>query len=96
MECSGETVSSCPSEGSVTYEADIKQILDAKCTDGCHTPGGEESGTRIDSYSTAKVRAQTIRRQVEGCAMPPSDEPLLSDEERRLLLTWIACGAPEK
>lgn len=36
----------------LTYQADIKPLLDAKCV-SCHVPGGpgyEKSGLRLDSY----------------------------------------------
>lgn len=41
-------------EKAVTYQADIKPILDKHCV-SCHVPGGagyEKSGLRMDSYDT--------------------------------------------
>lgn len=40
------------SEKALTYQADIKPLLDAKCV-SCHVPGGagyEKSGLQLDSY----------------------------------------------
>jgi cytochrome c553 len=40
------------SEKALTYQANIKPILDAKCVQ-CHAPGGagfDKSGLRLDSY----------------------------------------------
>jgi cytochrome c553 len=39
-------------EKAVTYQADVKPIIDANCV-SCHVPGGagyEKSGLRMDSY----------------------------------------------
>lgn len=39
-------------EKAVTYQADVKPIIDANCTK-CHVPGGpgyEKSGLRMDNY----------------------------------------------
>ncbi|HQT01132.1 MAG: hypothetical protein B7Y26_13550 [Hydrogenophilales bacterium 16-64-46] len=45
-------LSGCSGEPSLTYQGNIKPLLDAKCV-SCHVPGGpgyEKSGLRLDSY----------------------------------------------
>lgn len=46
------TLQSGCSDKTLTYEADVKPILETRCV-SCHTPGGpgfEKSGLRLDSY----------------------------------------------
>ncbi len=45
-------LSACSGDKALTYQANIKPLLDAKCVT-CHVPGGEgyeKSGLRLDSY----------------------------------------------
>ncbi|MCA1977794.1 MAG: hypothetical protein LDL19_01020 [Thiobacillus sp.] len=45
-------LSACGGDKTLTYQANIKPLLDAKCV-SCHVPGGpgyEKSGLRLDSY----------------------------------------------
>lgn len=45
-------LSGCSGEPSLTYQGNVKALLDAKCV-SCHVPGGpgtEKSGLRLDSY----------------------------------------------
>lgn len=46
------TLAACSGNKGLSYQADIKPLLDAKCV-SCHVPGGagyEHSGLRLDSY----------------------------------------------
>lgn len=46
------TLSACSGDKALTYQANIKPLLDAKCV-ACHAPDGkgyEKSGLRLDSY----------------------------------------------
>ncbi len=45
-------LAACGGNKGLSYQADIKPLLDAKCV-SCHVPGGagyEQSGLRLDSY----------------------------------------------
>ncbi len=45
-------LSACSGDKALTYQANIKPLLDSKCIQ-CHVPGGagyEKSGLRLDSY----------------------------------------------
>jgi len=46
------TLAACGGNKGLSYQADIKPLLDAKCV-SCHVPGGagyDQSGLRLDSY----------------------------------------------
>lgn len=97
------TPSSVPS-----FAADVKPILDEKCT-ACH---GKMGGWDATSYETvmktgdhapvvkpgdasSSLLAQKIQgTQTQGTSMPPGSK--LSDAEIQVILNWIAAGAPEK
>lgn len=69
-------------------------MLDRVCRQ-CHTDGGPAS-RRFDDWAAAYDQRQPMLTQVDNCWMPPDDAPVaLTDDERRLLLEWLVCGAPE-
>jgi peroxiredoxin len=90
-------------KGDVTYANQIAPILHARCV-ACHQTG-EIAPFPLTSYADASGWADTIREVVESRRMPPwfanpkygkfSNDCRLSDEETRLLCTWIDNGAPE-
>ncbi|NQX87579.1 MAG: hypothetical protein HRT77_02840, partial [Halioglobus sp.] len=86
-----------------TYYADAKTIIDTRCAN-CHRPGEIAPFSLTDFESVFSVRA-AIAHQVTTGAMPPwpptdnyfpiKNKRSLSDEERAVLLSWLAGGAPE-
>jgi peroxiredoxin len=90
-------------KGDVTYANQIAPILQARCV-GCHQ-AGEIAPFSLTSYADASGWAETIREVIETRRMPPwfanpkygkfSNDCRLSDEETRLLCTWIDNGTPE-
>ena len=89
--------------GELTYYADAKPIIDAKCAT-CHQPGdiGPFSLTTFEEVSAFEA---AVRSSIENETMPPwmpSDECNdyvgnidLTDDERSTLLAWIDGGAAE-
>ncbi len=79
------TLSGCSSDPQLSYQQNIKPLLDAKCV-SCHVPGGagyEKSGLRLDSYDAMMKGTQfgpvvvagssvssTLYRLVSGQADP--------------------------
>ncbi len=90
-------------KGDVTYSKQIAPILQARCV-SCHQTG-EIAPFSLTSYTDASGWADTIREVVESRRMPPwlanpkfgkfSNDCRLSDDETRLLCTWIDNGTPE-
>ncbi len=90
-------------KGDVTYANQIAPILQSRCV-GCHQ-AGEIAPFSLTTYADASGWAATIREVVESRRMPPwfanpkygkfSNDCRLSDEETRLLCTWIDNGTPE-
>lgn len=76
------------------YATEIEPIIDAYCV-SCHQQGGEEPKELLTSYAEVQGWSSDIARTVEDCSMPPPEDAQMSDEERTLLLEWIACGAPQ-
>lgn len=86
-----------------TYYADVKPILDAKCT-LCHTPGGIAPFTLL-SYADAKMHAPDIAPAVKAHVMPPwppsntcnqyNGDRSLPQAEIDTIAAWAAGGAPE-
>ena len=79
-------------EAPPTYARDVRPILAARCFK-CHA----ERGVAADDHDFSRVetlRAQhvALTNEVSACAMPPSGEPDLSDDDARVLLAWAACG----
>lgn len=85
-----------------TYYGHAKAIIDRRCAN-CHSPGEIAPFSLTDYDSVYSVRA-AIAHQVDSGAMPPwpptdnylplKNKRSLDDEERTLLLSWLAGGAP--
>ena len=105
----GQTMSStgstCPDQQTLTYTSFARGFFETYCT-RCHsaTPaGGSRQGAppgyNWDEIETVRAHASEIDRVAAGgpsainTFMPPS-EPRPSDDERRQLGEWLACGAP--
>lgn len=100
----------CDSLGNVTYDNQIKPIVDASCAyAGCHQPGGVGTGdyrtyagmlSHLQSGSVAdRVLAQ---KNDPSLGMPPNKSAYmesvkddLTDEELLLFQCWLNAGFPE-
>lgn len=86
----------------LTYYADVKPIVDAKCTQ-CHVQGGM-GHFPLTKYEELKPLAPVIRGAVHSGKMPPwrATGPLdkyvgdrrLSNEQKSVIISWIDQGAP--
>ncbi|MFY0535661.1 c-type cytochrome [Nannocystis pusilla] len=85
-----------------TYYRDIKAILDAKCAT-CHRPG-DIAPFSLTNYDEAGMFAKILAPAIENRTMPPwppgadcnqfAHDRGLTDDERELVLAWIAADAP--
>jgi peroxiredoxin len=85
------------------YCRDIAPILGRHCV-RCHRPG-QVGPFSLMTYRQAWGWAGAIAEAVEGGRMPPwhadprhgefANDARLQDRERRLILDWVDCGAPE-
>lgn len=78
-----------------SFRSDVEPILDEFCYD-CHGLGTNEGGVTLDEF-TAETIADTdlwlrVLRNTRSHIMPPREEALPSDEDRKNLLTWIKAG----
>jgi hypothetical protein len=92
-----------PADGSPTYYADVRPILDLNCA-RCHATGGVAPS--FDEADDVVVRAAMIADYVEQGLMPlPAPDPtcrdyvdserlVLSDENKAVLRAWADAGAP--
>jgi len=86
-----------------TYQADLRPILEARCT-GCHRDGGI-GPVRLESYDQLVAVAERVVDNVESRTMPPwkatptdvayQGDPSLSDAQIALFRTWIDGGMRE-
>jgi len=97
-----------PTPGTLTYDANIKPILQQYCT-MCHgASGGWDASTYQSTMTTGEhapviipgnvadsLLAQLIQgTSASGDIMPPGGK--LPEETIEMILNWIAAGAPEK
>ena len=89
-------------EPTLTYFADAKPIIDARCA-GCHREGGIAPFS-LATYDEVFFNKEAARDAITSGRMPPWDpneccreylhDRSLSDVERATLLDWIDRGAP--
>ncbi len=78
----------------ITYQADIKTILDTNCAvSGCHVPGGA-APMSLQTFAVANARANDIKGAVLANIMPKGGPPL-SQELKDKIACWADDGAPE-
>ena len=76
-----------------SFTAQIQPLLEKYCVQ-CHNAEVMKSGIRVDQLDgTLQDRHlflwKDIRKQIDGAAMPPDDQPQPSEAERQLLSSWI-------
>jgi uncharacterized membrane protein len=68
--------------------------MHSRCT-VCHAPG--QQPPTMDTYRNINTAAPHVLMQLTLCPplMPPAPNLPLSTDERRVILSWLACGAME-
>lgn len=96
---------SCPPTSTLTWENFGRPLVETHCTScqSVHRSGdarqGALPGTDFDTVEDVRTRAEAIDVHTAAGSlnvnrsMPPVS-PVPSDEERRQLGEWLACGAP--
>lgn len=90
VECDMSLPTSCPDDA--PRYAQVQPIFDEYCS-GCH--GKDWTGAwPLDTYSHVADWADIIQGELLRCSMPPADAGVaFPAEKRRMLMTWIGCGA---
>jgi len=91
--CPNDYPATCPG-GASTFAADVAPLIQTRCA-FCHEPGKELP--TLDNYGDIFAAGSRILMQLTHCPalMPPAPYPPLSSDERRVVLSWFACGAME-
>jgi hypothetical protein len=91
-QCPADVPDACP-RPAPSYASDVVPILEAKCN-GCHT-GGEGPWPLTNHDDVVHWLAQVLS-EVARCTMPPPlSATQLTESERKLLIDWLVCGAPD-
>ncbi|HEY3835110.1 MAG TPA: hypothetical protein VGL72_00995 [Bryobacteraceae bacterium] len=96
IECIPLPVTTCPDGGGPSFEGAVFPKVFGPVCDNCHAPGQQEANMPLISYQQIYSYGYEILSQVDSCMMPPNNAPVqLSDDQRQMLSTWYACGAPD-
>ncbi len=89
--CPNDYPASCPA-GAATFATDVAPLIQSRCA-FCHEPGKEVP--TLDGYANIYGAGTHILMQLTHCPalMPPAPVEPLSTDERRVILSWFACGA---
>src|SRR5437879_6936244 len=89
--------------GQATYSKEISRIFQAKCQQ-CHRDG-DIAPFAMNGYDDAVTWSEDIVRVLNDRLMPPwkpvdgfgefRDSYQLTDDERQMILDWVANGTPE-
>jgi uncharacterized membrane protein len=92
--CPNDLPDSCPNPPP-SYMNGVAAIIDAKCN-VCHANGGPGQSTEdLSTYDKIHSRRGPMLNQVYTCLMPPPDGGPLTPDERKQLLGWLVCEAPD-
>ncbi|MBE2252730.1 MAG: hypothetical protein IAE78_24580 [Myxococcus sp.] len=93
---------SCGSSTQVTYEKDVRPLMEARCT-SCHAEGGI-APFALTSYEQVAAMKEAVAHAVKHRTMPPylaapgcaeyADDQNLTDEQIAMLQTFASTGAP--
>ncbi len=90
--CAGNVPTTC-TQTTPSYATDVSPLLYQYCT-SCHQPGGSQSGKPLDTWANVSNLSSKVESKVADCSMPPSSSPQPTAADRDVILSWIACGAP--
>lgn len=91
--CPRDLPGSCPTPPP-SWGNEVQPIIESRCN-GCHGEGGVERAVfDYSSYAGVYANRGPILNQVYACRMPPPDAAAPTADERRSLLAWLVCGAP--
>jgi uncharacterized membrane protein len=82
----------CPNTAP-SYAAQVGEVIERRCA-VCHYPGNNQSTKVFDDYAGIFAERRTMLTQIYGCKMPLAGAMPLSPAERKALLQWFVCGAP--
>lgn len=81
-------------ESALTYNANIKSIIDANCTNGeCHASARGIISKPLTTYSNVNEFKNQIRNAVSSGSMPKNSS--LDADTKNKILCWIDSGAKE-
>ena len=90
--CTIKNTEDCP-DPAPTY-ADIQPILDARCN-SCHSDTSDGPWP-LTNYQDVLDWWDLVRRDTLNCSMPPPDSGIvMTHDESKLILDWIACDLPK-
>ena len=76
-----------------SYAARVAPILERRCT-ACHGADGPNSPA-LTTYQQVHAWRGPVLNHLYACDMPPDHVEPPSPEERRDVLMWLVCGAPD-
>jgi hypothetical protein len=91
--CPNDLPAACPSPAP-SWDAGVRPLIDDKCVP-CHQPSGVAWDRPFTDYAHVYQYRGVMLDQVYSCYMPPPDAGQLDPSQRRELLGWFVCGAPQ-
>ena len=91
--CTNDQPATCPSP-LPSYQNQVGALLQTYCA-ACHSPSGVAFDHVFETYSEVISQHGAILNQINACNMPPPDGGApLPEADRKTMVTWLACGAP--
>jgi hypothetical protein len=82
------------SGATVTYTNRIQSIFQQNCT-GCHSAGGSQSGTPLDTYDRARALGSASAARMRDTTRPMPPGSLLPSDIAQDVANWAAAGSPQ-
>lgn len=91
--CPSDLPASCPATAP-SYQGEVRGIIERRCFP-CHASGGTAAKKRdFSTYDLVAAQRSPFLNQLYACAMPPEGAPAPTPDERKKLLEWLVCKAP--
>lgn len=94
IDCGGAFPSDNNRSEELTYEKDIKSLVESKCT-ACHQSGGSGPGdfTKTEPVKTVVNNGKFKNRVITQKNMPPAGSPQFTSDELDKIERWLNDGA---
>ena len=93
VDCPDDIPGGCPGPAP-SYSAAVAPAVAKNC-EPCHRAGGLAPDKPLHTHDQLFERRRTVLNRVSRCIMPPACAQQPSASERRDLLQWLVCGAPD-
>lgn len=84
-----------PAQEKIYFAQVFEKVIKTNCFN-CHAAPANRGGVNLETYANVFASRHEIKFEVENGTMPTKRGTPLTDEQKKMIISWIEQGAPEK